>query len=241
MASVTGTPSYGEERAARAAGALARGRDLLVLPFGQILLSRSRVAGAIVLLAAAVTPTALACALLALLGAWLTVRLLSIDTGALDEGPYGGNAVFVGLGVGWAFGLTPTTAVLALGLGVLTVAVTAFVVVVATRTSSLPVLSLPFVLVYELALAAAPTLGVAARYPAPPPAARTIVETIVSGVGALVFAPRLEVGLLLLAALIVHSRIAFCLAAVGALVTTPFLLYGRHPTGLPLRWCSTPC
>jgi murein DD-endopeptidase MepM/ murein hydrolase activator NlpD len=233
LASLADTPANVGQRSGEggAAAAFARGRDLVLLPFGQILLSRSRVAGGIVLLAAACTPAALACALLALLGAGLTIRLLSIDGSALDEGPHGGNAVFAGMGVGWAFGLTPTTGALALGLGVLTVAVASFAVVVATRTLSLPVLSLPFVVVYDLALAAAPALGVAARYQPPPPAARSVVEALVSGIGALVFAPRFEVGLLLLAALVVHSRIAFSLAAVGALVVAPFLS-GAPPDGL---------
>jgi murein DD-endopeptidase MepM/ murein hydrolase activator NlpD len=201
---------------------LARGADALLAAFAQILLSRSRAAGLCILLAAAWSPPALACAGLTFLGAALAARLMAFDGAAFADGAYGGNAIFVGLGVGWAFGLTLTSGVLALSLGAACLVVTALFGALG-RAVALPVLSLPFVLVYDLALAAAPGIGLGARLGQTPAHASSGLAAMVSGMGALVFSPRLEAGLLMLVALLIHSRISFSLAVVAGLVVTPFV------------------
>ncbi len=88
----------------------------------------------------------------------------------------------------------------------------------------LPLLSLPFVLVTWLALAAAPFLGITApSAPALLPAAAPAwlpgpAALWLRSLGALFFVPTAGAGALVLLALLVHSRIATALAALGLAV-----------------------
>lgn len=223
MAWLTQEPAAAETRA------VVRACDTVLLSFAQIVLSQSRAAGLCVMAAAALRPATLVCASATLLGAWGTVRLTSMQA-SLRDGPYGCNAAFVGMGVGWAFGLTPGALGLAAALGVATVAVSAFVVVGAAKTLSLPVLSLPFVIVCELMMAAAPALGLPLD-PQPPLQPAGGLAWIAAGLGGLVFDPRPAAGVIIAAAVLVHSRIGFSLAAVGALVAAVCLRFAAPAGG----------
>jgi murein DD-endopeptidase MepM/ murein hydrolase activator NlpD len=212
------------------AGALVRG---LLRSYAQILLARSLVSGALLLAATALDwPTCLG-GLAAVAGGSVVARAMTLADGALSDGPYGYNALFAGLAIGHFFGAGPGCLALAAGWGGLTVVLTSAFVSTAGKLFGLPALTVPFLLATYLLLFVAPVLGLTARLAtvavsaAPAPAADWL-----AWVGALVFAPRAEAGLLVLAALLVHSRIALLLGASGALVLYPVLRHAGLPPAL---------
>jgi murein DD-endopeptidase MepM/ murein hydrolase activator NlpD len=203
------------------AGALLRG---LLRSYAQLLIARSLVSGALLLAATALDwPTCLG-GLAALAGAAVVARAMTLADGALSDGPYGYNALFAGLAIGHFFGAGPGCLALAAGWGGMTVVLTSAFVATAGKMFGLPALTVPFLLATYLLLFVAPVLGVTARLPTVAASAAPAVEWL-TWVGALVFVPRAEAGLLVVAALLIHSRIAFLLGAAGALVLYPVL---RH-------------
>ncbi|MES1205976.1 MAG: urea transporter [Pseudomonadota bacterium] len=212
----------------RAAAAIG---DAVLRSYAQIVMGRSRVAGFLLLVATALDVPTLVGGLTALAGAALAARALSLPDGAFADGPTGYNALFVGMAVGHLFGVGPGALAVAAGWGALAAVVTAFVVATAGRTLGLPALTIPFLILTYLLLLVAPSLGLAPRLDpvldrqlaggldaARPPAVGWL-----AWIGALVFVPRVEAGLLVVAALLVQSRVALLLAATGALALAPFL------------------
>lgn len=191
--------------AAKAWGAL----DAVLGAYAQVLFARSRITGALLLAATALEPRALGLGLVALAVAAGATALLGVGDRGLATSAYGYNALLVGLSVGHRFGAAPTAVVLASGAAVVTVLVTAALLAAAERAGGGPVLSLPFVIVCWLTLGIAPTLGLAAL-PAPVPAG------VLEALGSLFFVPKVDAGILVLAALVWHSRIASLLALMSA-------------------------
>ncbi|MFL5308412.1 MAG: urea transporter [Polyangia bacterium] len=201
--------------------------DAILRSYAQIVMGRSRVAGFLLLLATALDMPTLLGGLTALAGAALAARALSLPAGAFSEGPTGYNALFVGLAVGHFFGVGPGALAMAAGWGALAAVVSAFVVATSGRTLALPALTIPFVLLTYLLLMVAPSLGLPPRLDPllahGTEAARPAAFGWLAWIGALVFVPRFEAGLLVVAALLVHSRVALLLAATAAVALAPFL------------------
>lgn len=219
-------------RLTRASGAVDRARaavDAVLAAYAQVLFSRSRVTGALLLLATAIEPRALAGGLLAVTVAAAATRLLGLGEHAIERGPHGYNALLVGLSVGHRFGVAAPAVALAVGAAVVTVLVTAALTEGAERVGGGPVLSLPFVLVCWLTLGVASPLGLSAVDAPREP------RGLLAVLGALFFVPRADAGALVLAALLWHSRIASllalgCAALAGALgAACPAL--GQPPIG----------
>ncbi|HVT06360.1 MAG TPA: urea transporter [Polyangia bacterium] len=212
-------------RAAAAAG------EAVLRSYAQILISRSRAAGFLLLVATALDVPTMVGGLAALAGAALAARALSLSEGAFSEGPTGYNALFVGLAVGHLFGAGAGGLGVAAAWGALSAVVTAFVAATAGRALALPALTMPFVLSTYLLLLVAPSLGLPPRsIPTPASllapglgAAHSTTAGWLAWIGALVFVPRPEAGLLVVAALLVHSRVACLLAATGAVALAPLL------------------
>jgi len=206
--------------------------DALLGSYAQILIARARVSGFLLLVATALDiPTCLG-GLFALGGAALVTRALALPEGALAEGPYGYNALFAGLAIGHLFGAGVGSLALAAAWGGLTVVFTSAFVATAGKALGLPALTVPFLLATYLLLLVAPALGMVHADHAVAVTTRSAVAEGLVSVGALVFVPRVEAGLLVLAALLVHSRIAFLLAAVGALALLPFLRQTALPAAM---------
>jgi len=185
--------------------------------YAQVLFSRSPAVGLLLLAATATVPRAFVAGAVAVLAATAVATLLDLDPEAIRAGDYGYGALLAGLGVGQTFTTTPAAALLLLFAAAVSVLVTA-----ALRAllggASLPVLSLPFVLTLHLALGAAGVIGAEPRLPAHDPSA--LASILPSGValfgrslGGLFFLPRIDAGAFVLAALLLHSRIAASLAA----------------------------
>jgi urea transporter len=208
----SGTPSTLDRRAAA---------EALLRVYAQILFSRSPAVGLLLLLATATSPRAFVFGVLGVTAATATALLLDIEFDAVLDGSYGYNALLVGLGVGQTFaGAAPpvfATVVAAVASVFVTAALRAFL----GASVNLPVLSLPFIVVYHLTLGSAAFAGLTEAAPAAfasPLAAALPAQVVlfVKSLGALFFLPRFEAGLLVLLALLVHSRISALLAAASS-------------------------
>ncbi|MFT3767457.1 MAG: urea transporter [Minicystis sp.] len=203
----------GETRA-RAAAAT----EAFLRVYAQILFSRSPFVGLLLLSATATVPRAFLAGAVAVLAATVTAVLLDLDPEAIRAGDYGYGALLVGLGIGQTFTGGAEVAGLLIFAAAVSVLITAALRAWLGGAASLPVLSLPFVLTLYLAFGAAGFLGAEARIalydsspivPWLPPGAALFVRSL----GGLFFLPRLDAGALVLAALVLHSRIAASLAA----------------------------
>ncbi len=181
-----------------------------------VLFSRSRLVGALLVLAAATAPVGLAHGLVGLAAAVVTVRVLGLAPGVLRDGPYGYNALFIGLSVAHAVAPGPLSVGLAAAAASVGVLLTAALSSLLAR-AALPVLTLPFVLVSWTLLGVTPLLGAepAVHALASTPVTPEPLSGVLSSLGALFFAPGELAGALVLTALVVHSRIATTLAAMA--------------------------
>jgi urea transporter len=217
--------------AGRASIAALRGvADALLATYAQLLFSRSRVVGAAMLAATATDPRALLFGLLAVASAALATRLLGFGADVAATGPYGYNALLVGLGLAHRYAFSGTAIVLTASAALVAVLITAALVAVAARVGAPPVLSVPFVLTFWLLLGVAPAFVPAALVPLAPhapidfaPATLAsapfpgLVTATLEALGGLLFLPHASAGAVVLGALLWHSRIAtsLALAATG--------------------------
>jgi urea transporter len=161
--------------------------------------------------------------LMAVLVASVTARLWNLDRDAIARGFYGYNALLVGLGVGQSVTGNGMALFLALAGATATVVVGAGLKAWLGRVMQLPILSLPFLIVFFLIAAALLPLGFEPR--APMADASLLASHLPNGVaallrslGAIFFLPRADCGALVLVALLMHSRIATVLAVGTAAV-----------------------
>jgi murein DD-endopeptidase MepM/ murein hydrolase activator NlpD len=220
VAELTVTAPAAVSRAGAVHAALPRALSALVVSYGQVLFTEHRGAGALLLAATLLEPRVGLHGLAAVAVGQLLARALRLSGAAAARGHYGYNPLLVGLAVGALF--EPGTGTAAL----LALAVAAVVIAEAALDASLgavlglPALSLPFLAVTWAVLAAAPLVGVVARAaPAGADAALPVLGETgtlwLRSLGALFFVPSPAAGALVLAALLLHSRIAVLLAALG--------------------------
>ncbi len=192
--------------------------------YAQVLLSRSCWSGAAILGATLLVPRTALLGLAAVLVSSLVARAWKLERGAVSEGLYGYNALLVGLGIGQTFAGFATTLPLVVVTAAMTVVVTAALKSWLGRTSQLPVLSVPFLIVFALVCSMSPYLRMERQILAVEPGALAmllppVVSTFLRDLGAIFFLPSVEAGGLVLVSLLIHSRIATVLAlAAFALV-----------------------
>ncbi len=185
--------------------------------YAAVLFSRSIVVGAILLLATATAPRALLGGLLAVVAALGAAWLLDLDQEAIHDGTYGASALLLGLGVGQTLGLSAATVLLLCALAplcvVLTGALRSFL-----ASSHLPLLSIPFLIMFYLMLGLVPMAGLSYALPAGDTMTRLPagILAVLRSIGAIFFLPRWDAGALLLLALVIHSRIAALLSLLAA-------------------------
>ncbi|MBK9517711.1 MAG: urea transporter [Anaeromyxobacter sp.] len=235
-------------RAAAATGelpALPPALSAALTAYSQVILADHRGVGALLLLATALSPRLGLHGLAAVLLGRALVGLLGLSEAASARGRYGYNPLLIGLAVGALFEPGPGAAAL------LALAVVAVVFLEASLDSvlgaalDLPSLSLPFVLVTWLALAAAPFVGIVARAapalvpPAPPPWLPAAADLYLRSLGAILFSPSLGAGVVVLAALVLYSRIATLLTllgyAVSAVLSAQVFTFASDPSLLVLH------
>ncbi|MDP1822584.1 MAG: urea transporter [Archangium sp.] len=201
--------------------------EAVLASYAQVFFSDSRLAGLALLALTWWRPWAGLLGLTGVLLALGTVRALHFNLESAGRGLFGFNALFLGLAVATWFEPGPAP-LLALGLGV--VAVVFAQVVLETALGfhlALPALSLPFVVVAHLTLLAAPA------FPGLAPAAPvlTLPPTALASVGAIFFLPSTLAGGLVLAAIVLSSRIAAVLVGVG-LAAAALVLAVVEPTAV---------
>ena len=192
----------------------------LLRAYAQVLLSRSCWPGAAILAATLLVPRTGLLGLAAILVSSLAARAWKLERGAVAEGLYGYNALLVGLGIGHVFTGLATALPLVVVAAAMTVVVTAALKSWLGRTAQLPVLSVPFLIVFALVCSTAPYLHLERQSLAAEPGALAMLlpplaSTLLRDLGAIFFLPSVEVGGLILVALLMHSRIATVLALVA--------------------------
>ena len=194
--------------------------DGLLRSYAQVLFSRSRRVGLVLLATSFLVPSVGLCGVVAGATALLTARAMGLSAVARSEGLFSYNAVLVGLGVGATSAIAPAMLGLAAAGAVLAVVLSAALDRLLSTRLALPQLSVGFQLALWLTAAAAPALGLTFDHPtfaapildAPlPPMLTHSLEAL----GALFFLPRWDAGLLVFAALLLHSRIGAALAMLG--------------------------
>jgi urea transporter len=206
---------------ARIPSVVRHGVDAILASYSQVLFSRSRLVGVLVMAATFVVP---AVGLVGLLGVSLAAVLslvLGFDRESVRTGVLGYNALLVFLMVGAFLEHSPAFWVLAAVMAGAVVLIHVALSAAMTYHLRLPVLSLPFVFVAWIALASVPYVrGMAYRthvpalemgaFPGP-----ALIDTFLRSLGAMFFQPHWIAGLLVLTALVVFSRIATLHALVG--------------------------
>ena len=197
------------------------GVDAILASYSQVLFSRSRLVGLLVMAATFVVPSV---GLIGLLGVALAAALsllLGFDRESVRAGVLGYNALLVFLMVGAFLEQSLAFWILA---AVMAGAVVLIHVALSTAMGlhlRLPVLSLPFVAVAWIALASVPYVrGMAYREAVPATTLGAfpgpeVIDTLLRSLGAVFFQPFWGAGLLVLAALLIFSRIATLHALLG--------------------------
>ncbi len=195
-------------------------RDAVLRSYSQILFCRSHAVGLLLMLAGVVAPGLALAGLASVLLATGMARLLNLSEDQVRSGLFGYNALLVGLG-GTALLPPGPAALLLTALAVVaSVFVTAALHSALGSTFNLPVLTVPFLLVFPLLMAAATTLGMTVGKLGSDPVAAYLglpgpVNLFLQSLGAVFFLPRVDAGLLVLAALVVYSRVGVVLAVLG--------------------------
>jgi len=201
-------------------GELALGRDLVLRSFAQIFFGGSRLVGLMLLLATALSPRLFLAGVCSILVAAGVARLLRLSPDQIRSGLLTYNALLVGLGGAALLEPTPVTILL------IVLAVAASVLVTTAMNSALgshfnlPILTLPFLAVLPVLLATATSLGGRAATLPPDPISPYLglpapLALLLQSLGAVFFLPRVDAGLLVLAGLVIYSRVGALLAVVG--------------------------
>ena len=176
-------------------------RDAVLRSYSQILFCRSHAVGLLLMLAGVVAPGLALAGLASVLLATGMARLLNLSEDQVRSGLFGYNALLVGLG-GTALLPPGPAALLLTALAVVaSVFVTAALHSALGSTFNLPVLTVPFLLVFPLLMAAATTLGMTVGKLGSDPVAAYLglpgpVNLFLQSLGAVFFLPRVDVGLL---------------------------------------------
>lgn len=213
----------------RAGAFAARHLDAVRLTYAQLVFSRDRSVGALLLLATALAPSRGLTGLLSVLLALATARALALAPELIDGGQLSYNALMLGLAVAAHAPPSPASVALLAAAVVASVGVSVALHGLLGVGHGLPSLTLPFLAVYYALLGALPPAHAVAW--STPDLLASLSPTGVPGaflrsLGALLCVPRADAGAVVLAALLVHSRIA------GALCVTAFsccfTLAARH-------------
>jgi urea transporter/murein DD-endopeptidase MepM/ murein hydrolase activator NlpD len=204
--------------------------DTILGSYSQILFTRSRPVGLVLIAATFVQPAVGCFGLSAVVLAAVFARLFQFSPDSIRAGLFGYNAMLLGLGLGALYQTTPTLAAVAVAATLVTVLATATLNAALGATFNLPSLTLPFLAVFYLILAGIGELsGIELRpltYDAwlagewlPHP-----VASYLKSLGAIFFLPRVDAGAMVLVALLFFSRIGFTLSLVGFAVAWPLSL-----------------
>jgi urea transporter len=195
--------------------------DEILLAYGRIFFGAGRTVAAILLVATLSVPRVGLTGLSAVLFASLVVRGMRLPLASAAQGMYGFNALLCGLALGeWIApgpGLLVLVAIAVLAVLPLQAALESALI----QLFNLPALTLPFVLVAWMALLVAPTFDHLRFVEAIAPEWLPVgglpepLRLYLKSVGALFYVPSASAGAVVLAALLLYSRIAALLSLTG--------------------------
>lgn len=188
--------------------------------YAQVLLARSPLIGGMLLLATLAVPRMFVFGLGAVGLAMVTARAVGLSPALIRSGLFGYNALLIGLGGAALVQVTPLSVAFVVAMVMASVLVTAALHSALGVNLGLPALTLPFLVVFYVGLGVAPLAEVPLRSMATDPMAAALplpelCSSYLQSLGALFFLPRVDVGMLILLALLWHSRIAVLLSAVA--------------------------
>jgi len=202
---------------------LKRRTTALLRMYAGVFLSSSPAVGALLLLATALVPASGLLGLLAVATAATTARLLGLSSETAPPTTFAYNALFLGLGASHTFAWPGAALALA------TMGAAACVIATAAlggwlQRVGLPALSLPFVLVYFCAISFGSAVGATWAEPLRAGGVSTahwpaILQLFLEALGALLFTPRWDAGLVVLASLCVRGGQALQLACFAFALT----------------------
>ncbi|MDI7260690.1 MAG: urea transporter [Thermodesulfobacteriota bacterium] len=195
--------------------------DSFLLSYSQIIFSRDRRVGALMFAATALHPDLFIGGLIAVLLVNLFAHSLHFGREAIRIGMFGYNGLLVGLAFPYFFKIDlPLSLVFVLAIFTTTL-ITAALRAALGYYFNLPALTIPFLIIIYLVLAASPGIqGMASNLKEVTPSAFAFsIPEIVTGyfksLGAILFMPDMMSGVILFAALLIFSRIATLLSFIG--------------------------
>jgi urea transporter len=205
--------------------------DSFLLSYSQILFSKNRWVGAMILAATAVHRDLFFCGLIAVFLANGFAFSLHFSKAAMKKGMFGYNGLLIGLAFPALFKINVPLLVIFVMAVFATTLVTAALHAALGYYFNLPVLTLPFLIVMYLVLAAFPSIqGIAWNTPWTAFSGFTfsmpeLVEVYFKSLGAIFFSPNVISGFIIFIALLFFSRIATLLSLVGYIIGVG-LMYG---------------
>ncbi|WP_394845328.1 urea transporter [Pendulispora brunnea] len=194
--------------------------------YAHILFSRSPVVGLLVVLATTVNPRAFVFGGIAACAANGFALLFDLEKDAVEDGSYGYNALLVGLGIGQSFEATELAWLITVIAAAACVLFTSALRSLLGGVANLPSLSMPFLLVFYFILNTSGFIGLIPAAHAPD-VGDSVMAQFARSLGGLFFLPRLDAGLLILLALLLHSRMATLLAMLSFGMV--YVLHGAMP------------
>ena len=204
--------------------------DAVLGAYSQVLFSRSRAVGLLLVAATFVAPVPALFGIGSVFLAMVAARLLKFSPDSIRSGLFTYNALLVGLGLGAFYQPSPGIFAVAVVAAVLAVIATATMNSAIGAMFNLPSLTLPFLFVFYMITSFAHHLkGVEFLAEGYSPLLEGeflphFVASYLKSLGALFFLPRVDAGLLVLAALLFNTRIGFVLSLLGFAVAYPLSL-----------------
>jgi urea transporter len=195
--------------------------DSFLLSYSQILFSKDRWVGVMILAATAVHRDLFFCGLIAVCLANGFALFLHLSKNAIKKGMFGYNGLMIGLAFPSLFKINAPLLVIFVMAVFATTLVTAALHAALGYYFNLPVLTLPFLIVMYLVLAAFPSIyGMAwnkqwTAFNAFTFSMPELVEAYFKSLGAIFFTPNVLSGVIIFISLLIFSRIATLLSLVG--------------------------
>ncbi len=208
--------------------------DSFLLSYSQILFSRDRWVGAMILAATALRRDLFFCGLIAVFLVNGFAFSLHLSKEAIRKGMFGYNGLLIGLALPSLFKINASLLVIFAMAAFATTLVTAALQAALGYYFNLPVLTLPFLIVMYLVLAAFPSIkGMvwSAEWAAVPAfgfSMAEMIETYFKSLGAIFFNPNMVSGVIIFVALLIFSRIATILSFVGYAIGVVLIRWVFH-------------
>jgi len=191
--------------------------DATLACYGQILFRGSRTLGALLMAATFFEPRVGFAGLAGAVLANLLAHFARLSPEVIQDGRYGYGPLLVGVGVAASYEGGPAALLLIIVGALALVPVTAAAQSALGASFGLPALTVPFLAVFYLVVGSAQVLaltpgGLLVPHEGPP---LGFVQAYLHSLGALFFLPEVKVGLMVLLALAVYSRIGLLLSLMG--------------------------